>query len=73
MIDFSKDFEDFCKWYNVNAVKDGKAHTDEFSWCARYYIESTLKDMVNQINSKYHASLILNKEYENYGTYFGWK
>ena len=30
MIDFSKDFEDFCKQYNVDAVKDGKTHTDEF-------------------------------------------
>ena len=72
-MDFSKDFEDFCKQYNVDAVKDGKAHTDEFSWCARCYVASTLENMVNQINSKYNASLKLESEYGNYGTYFGWR
>ena len=71
MIDFSKDFEDFCKQYNVDAVKDGKAHTDEFSWCARFYVASTLENIVNQINNKYHASLKLESGYKNYGTYFG--
>lgn len=73
MIDFDKDFEEFCKQYNVDAVKDGKAHTSEFAWCARCYVASTLKDVVNQLNSKYNASLKLESEYGNYGTYFGWK
>ena len=73
MIDFSKDFEDFCKQYNVDAVKDSKARTDEFSWCARRYVESTLKYMVKQINSKYHTDLNLIEEYGDCGVYFEWR
>lgn len=72
MIDFSKDFEDFCKWSNVDHVKDGKAN-DEFLWCARRYVESTLKDMVKQINSNYHTDLNLIEEYGDCGVYFEWR
>ena len=71
-MDFSKDFENFCKWCNVEPVKDDKAN-DEFSWCARRYVESTLKDMVKQINSNYHTDLNLIEEYGDCGVYFEWR
>lgn len=73
MIDFSKDFEDFCKWCNIDPAKDEKTRTDELSWCARRYVESTLKDMVKQINSNYHTDLNLIEECGDCGVYFEWR
>lgn len=68
MIDISKDFEEFCKSYDVNIEAEKEHHSAVWSWVTREYLAKTMFNIADVLNKEYDASISISSEFANYGT-----